>query len=247
MVTMSFLSATTEKARPCDKGNLSRRGFVIGTAAIALAGCQTTGSPQHKRVADLRQDQYYKAIYGPKPEEKFPIPAVNLRRVPNGKYLRQEVNYTGPEDVGTVVIDPSKHFLYLVRGDGTAMRYGVGVGRAGFRWNGDAVIQYKRKWPKWTPPAEMIARQPELEEYRYGMAPGINNPLGARALYLFQNGKDTLYRLHGTNEHWSIGTNVSSGCIRLLHHDVIDVYNRVPNGSRVVVRPASDPWNPLSV
>ncbi|KZK91931.1 putative L,D-transpeptidase YbiS precursor [Pseudovibrio sp. Ad5] len=244
---MSFLSTTAEKARHCNKGSLSRRGFVIGTAALALAGCQTTGAPKRKTVADLRQDPYYKVVYGPMPEEKFPIPAVNLSQIPDGKYLRQVVNYTGPEVGGTLVVDPSNRFLYLVRGDGTAMRYGVGVGRAGFSWNGDAVIQYKRQWPKWTPPAEMIARQPELEEFRHGMAPGIENPLGARALYLFQNGKDTLYRLHGTNEHWSIGKNVSSGCIRLLNQDVIDLYNRVPNGSRVVVRPAGNPVEPLSV
>lgn len=244
---MSFIRTTAEKAGDCDKVSLSRRGFVIGTAALALAGCQTTSSPQRKVVTDLRQDPYYKAVYGPLPNEKFPVPAVNLAQISDDKYLRQVVNYTGPEVGGTVVVDPGNRFLYLVRGDGTALRYGVGVGRAGFGWNGDAVIQYKRQWPKWTPPADMIARQPELEEFRYGMAPGIENPLGARALYLFNDGKDTLYRLHGTNEQWSIGKNVSSGCIRLLNQDVIDLYNRIPNGTRVVVRPAGNPVEPLSV
>ncbi len=244
---MSTFMAVAEKARHSSKVSLSRRGFIVGASAFALAGCQTTSSPKRKVVSDLRQDPYYKAMYGPIPQEEHPVPAVNLAQIPDGKYLRQVVRYSGPEEGGTVVVDPANRFLYLVRDDRTAMRYGVGVGRAGFGWQGDAVIQYKRQWPKWTPPADMIARQPELEEFRYGMAPGIENPLGARALYLFQNGKDTLYRLHGTNEHWSIGKNVSSGCIRLLNQDVIDLYNRVPNGSRVVVRPAGNPVEPLSV
>ncbi|KZL17810.1 putative L,D-transpeptidase YbiS precursor [Pseudovibrio axinellae] len=238
---MSFLSATAQKAMHCGKSSLSRRSFIIGTAAVALAGCQTTGTPQRKVVSDLRQDPYYQALYGPLPNEDYPVPAVNLNEISDGRYLRQVVSYTGPEAGGTIVVDPANRFLYLVRGDGTAVRYGVGVGRSGFGWNGSAVIQYKRQWPTWTPPAEMIARQPELESFRRGMAPGIENPLGARALYLFQNGNDTLYRLHGTNEHWSIGKNVSSGCIRLLNQDVIDLYNRVPNGSPVVVRPAGNP------
>ncbi|GHB18080.1 L,D-transpeptidase [Pseudovibrio japonicus] len=181
------------------------------------------------------------------PEEQFPIPAVNLDEISDGRYLRQVVNYTGPEEGGTVVVDPGNRFLYQVRGDGTAMRYGVGVGREGFNWNGDAVVQYKRAWPTWTPPAEMIARQPELEPYRTGMEPGLSNPLGARALYLFQGGRDTLYRLHGTNENWSIGRNVSSGCIRLLNQDAIDLYNRVPDGSRVVVRHASNPVEVIGI
>jgi lipoprotein-anchoring transpeptidase ErfK/SrfK len=119
------------------------------------------------------------------------------------------------------------------------MRYGVGVGREGFGWNGVARIQMKREWPRWTPPAEMIARQPELEPYRRGMEPGLENPLGARALYLFQNGRDTLYRLHGTNEPRSIGSNVSSGCVRLVNQDIIDLYSRTPLGTRVVVLPAT--------
>ena len=119
------------------------------------------------------------------------------------------------------------------------MRYGVGLGREGFGWNGTATIERKAQWPTWTPPAEMIAREPELEEYRNGMPPGLGNPLGARALYLYQNGRDTLYRLHGTQEAYSIGRAVSSGCVRLLNQDIIDLHMRVPTGSRVVVRPPS--------
>jgi lipoprotein-anchoring transpeptidase ErfK/SrfK len=122
-----------------------------------------------------------------------------------------------------------------------AMRYGVGVGKAGFGWSGRAVIQYKRKWPRWTPTDNMIARDPELEQWRDGMEPGLTNPLGARALYLFENGRDTLYRIHGTNEPWSIGQAMSSGCIRLLNQDIIDLYNRIPNGNPVLVKDSSGP------
>jgi lipoprotein-anchoring transpeptidase ErfK/SrfK len=122
-----------------------------------------------------------------------------------------------------------------VRENGRALRYGVGVGRDGFDWSGRAKILMKRKWPTWTPPRSMIERQPELEKYANGMPPGLDNPLGARALYLFENGRDTLYRLHGTNEPWSIGKAMSSGCIRLFNQDIIDLYDRVPRGTSVVV------------
>lgn len=124
------------------------------------------------------------------------------------------------------------------------MRYGIGVGRQGFAWSGDATIALKRQWPRWKAPTSMIARRPDLEPYSVangGMAPGLNNPLGARALYLFKNGVDTLYRIHGTPEARSIGQAVSSGCIRMLNHDVIDLYGRVPIGAKVVVRQAKLP------
>lgn len=119
--------------------------------------------------------------------------------------------------------------------DGEAMRYGVGVGREGFAWAGRARIRRKAEWPKWTPPAEMIKRRPDLAKYRNGMPGGPDNPLGARALYLYQGSRDTLYRIHGTNEPWTIGQAMSSGCIRLLNDDVKDLYNRVGLGTRVVV------------
>ncbi len=134
-----------------------------------------------------------------------------------------------------MVIDPQNRHLYLVRGDGQAVRYGIGVGRQGFAWSGRAKIGAKKEWPTWTPPSEMIDRQPELEEYRGGMQPGLQNPLGARALYLYEDGRDTLYRIHGTNEPWSIGKAVSSGCIRLFNQDIIDLYRRVNVGAEVVV------------
>jgi lipoprotein-anchoring transpeptidase ErfK/SrfK len=156
----------------------------------------------------------------------------------NPKYRRQRVAFATQQPPGTVVVDPGAKFLYLVMSDGTALRYGIGVGREGFGWSGTAEIGRKARWPRWTPPAEMIRRQPELERYRKGMEPGLNNPLGARALYLYQDGRDTLYRIHGTEESWSIGRNVSSGCIRLLNQDVIDLFARIPIGARVVVLPA---------
>jgi lipoprotein-anchoring transpeptidase ErfK/SrfK len=164
------------------------------------------------------------------------VPAISVANVPiDPKYLRQRVRYPTQQPPGTVIVDPDAKFLYLVMADGTALRYGIGVGREGFGWSGAAEVARKAQWPRWTPPAAMIRRQPGLERYRMGMAPGLDNPLGARALYLYQNGRDTLYRIHGTNEPWSIGQNVSSGCIRLLNEDVVDLFTRVPVGARVVV------------
>ena len=131
-----------------------------------------------------------------------------------------------------------ERFLYHVLGNDRAMRYGVGIGREGFAWSGRAIVQWKQKWPKWTPPEDMIARQPELERYSAangGMPPGLDNPLGARALYIFQNGEDTLYRLHGSPEYRSIGKAVSSGCVRLINQDICDLYDRVPTRTPILV------------
>src|SRR5690606_5026328 len=139
------------------------------------------------------------------------------------------------EKPGTVVVDTANRFLYWTMPEGRAMRYGVGIGRAGFEWNGRAHIAYKRKWPVWTPPAEMIERQPESEKYRHGQPPGLENALGPRALYIHQGNRDTLYRIHGNMDVHSIGKAVSSGCVRLLFQDVMDLYERVPNGSPIVV------------
>jgi lipoprotein-anchoring transpeptidase ErfK/SrfK len=144
------------------------------------------------------------------------------------RYLRQEIAYSGKEEPGTVVIDTPNHFLYLVEKDGKAMRYGIGVGRPGFTWAGTHHVSAKKEWPDWVPPKEMLERQPGLPHF---MAGGPNNPLGARAMYL----GSTLYRIHGSNEPWTIGHNVSSGCIRLRNSDVIDLYDRVKVGAKVVV------------
>jgi lipoprotein-anchoring transpeptidase ErfK/SrfK len=146
----------------------------------------------------------------------------------DAKFDRQVVTYTGGEKPGTIIIDTPNKFLFLVQEDGKAMRYGIGVGRPGFTWAGMREITAKREWPDWTPPDDMLHRQPGLPRF---MAGGQENPLGARALYL----GSTLYRIHGSNEPWTIGGNVSSGCIRLRNADVIDLYNRVKVGTKVVV------------
>jgi lipoprotein-anchoring transpeptidase ErfK/SrfK len=144
------------------------------------------------------------------------------------KFEKQEVEYTGHETPGTIVIDTETKFLYLVQAHGHALRYGVGVGKPGFLWAGVKQISAKREWPDWTPPSEMLQRRPDLPRHMEG---GPENPLGARAMYL----GSSLYRIHGSNEPWTIGTNVSSGCIRMRNEDVIDLYSRVPVGTRVVV------------
>jgi lipoprotein-anchoring transpeptidase ErfK/SrfK len=144
------------------------------------------------------------------------------------QFLRQRVDYQTKEAPGSIVIDTPHHFLYLVEGDGKAMRYGIGVGRPGFTWSGEHRVSAKKEWPDWVPPKEMLERQPGLPHF---MAGGPNNPLGARAMYL----GSTLYRIHGSNEPWTIGQNVSSGCIRLRNADVIDLYSRVKVGAKVEV------------
>jgi lipoprotein-anchoring transpeptidase ErfK/SrfK len=179
-------------------------------------------------------------VYGPVTTEPFPIPAVKLANIAP-TFLRQTVDYVSPEPSGTIVIDPGAHYLYLIEPSGRARRYGVGVGREGFGWSGVATINNKQEWPDWYPPKEMLERQPEIKKEMsqlqsgLGMAGGPHNPLGARAMYLWQNNKDTLYRVHGTIEPWTIGKNVSSGCIRMINQDVIDLYQRTPIGTKVRV------------
>ena len=169
------------------------------------------------------------------------------QRGPNPVFARQVVTYPTHERPGTIVIDPATHFLYFIHDAGQAIRYGVGVGREGFVWSGRATVQNKREWPDWYPPAEMLVRKPELRRYMVampgglGMKGGPENPLGARAMYLYSGNKDTLYRIHGTNEPWTIGTNVSSGCIRLTNEDIVDLYNRTPIGAKVIVFGTGNP------
>jgi lipoprotein-anchoring transpeptidase ErfK/SrfK len=172
------------------------------------------------------------------PNERFPLPAIDVSKVPT-RFLRREVADPTGERPGTVVVDTANFYLYHVLPGGRAMRYGVGLGRAGFEWSGRARILWKQEWPKWTPPAEMIERQPELEKWSAangGMPPGLDNPLGARALYIFQGNVDTLYRLHGSPEFWSIGKAVSSGCVRLMQQDIIHLHANVKTRSPIVVR-----------
>jgi lipoprotein-anchoring transpeptidase ErfK/SrfK len=150
------------------------------------------------------------------------------QRAPPEQFRRQEVDYSTDQRPGAIVIDTPDKYLYLVEGDGKAMRYGIGVGRPGFAWAGVKQISRKAEWPGWTPPPEMLLRRPDLPRHMDG---GIGNPLGARALYL----GSSMYRIHGTNEPWTIGQNVSSGCIRMMNDDVIDLYNRVKVGTTVIV------------
>ena len=147
---------------------------------------------------------------------------------PDPQFRRQEVDYSGAEPVGTVVIDTGQHFLFLVGANGRALRYGVGVGRPGFEWAGEHTVTRKAEWPEWIPPDDMLKRRPDLPTR---LAGGPDNPLGARALYL----GSTLYRIHGSNEPWTIGQAVSSGCIRMRNDDVVDLYSKVKVGTKVLV------------
>ncbi|TIT03143.1 MAG: L,D-transpeptidase [Mesorhizobium sp.] len=223
---------------------LSRRGFLnaaaLGAASIAVSACTTVGGqpvepPPPVNVEPPLLD--YATMYAPVSDDGFDLPGIPFEKI-DEQFLRQIVPDPTGQRPGTIVVDTAGHHLYLVRPGGQAIRYGVGLGRAGFEWSGDAVVQWKQKWPKWTPPDEMVARQPELAKYSAdngGMPGGLTNPLGARALYLFQGNQDTLYRLHGSPEWNSIGKSVSSGCVRLINQDIIDLYDRVPGKAPVIV------------
>ncbi len=167
-------------------------------------------------------------MYGAVNDRGNLIPALDLDKIA-GRNLRRQVDYATSEPVGTIVVDPYARYLYLVQPGGKALRYSVGVGRAGLTFKGDAKVAYKSQWPRWTPTANMIKRNPDhYAKYAKGLEGGIRNPLGARALYLYRDGKDTLYRIHGTNEPWSVGKAASSGCIRLYNQDILDLYKRIP-------------------
>jgi lipoprotein-anchoring transpeptidase ErfK/SrfK len=202
---------------------------------LALAACTTTSPSLQVPINPAPRNPAWD-FYGPVAGEPFPVPAVDLARV-NPAYYRTVVvtpaSFT--QTPGEIVVDPRNAYLYYLQPNGLSLRYGVGVGREGFGWSGTATIQRKAQWPIWTPPAEMVARDPAARPWAAGMPGGPDNPLGARALYLYQGGRDTLYRIHGTNAPWTIGTAVSSGCIRMINQDVIDLHNRVPIGTRVTV------------
>jgi len=196
---------------------------LLGLTAL-VAGCSSDGSPR-----------FFTAEYGALTDAGYKLPSIPIEQVPS-KFRRQVVTYKTAEQPGTIIVDTKEKFLYFVMENGKAMRYGIGVGREGFGWSGTARVAMKREWPTWTPPAEMIKRQPQLAKWAGGMPPGLDNPLGARALYLFNKSGDTGYRLHGTPEWKSIGQAMSSGCIRLLNQDIIDLYNRTKTGAKVIVR-----------
>ncbi|GLQ38637.1 L,D-transpeptidase [Rhizobium albus] len=172
--------------------------------------------------------------YAALPAERFPLDAVPLQEI-DPELRRQEVAFDGDYEAGTVVVNTPERRLYYVLGGGRALRYGIGVGREGLALRGNATVGRKAEWPNWTPTANMIRRDPRNLQFASGVPGGPTNPLGARALYLYRNGRDTMFRIHGTNQPRSIGQAMSSGCVRMLNHDVIDLYDRVPTGSRVVV------------
>jgi len=212
---------------------LCRRTLLLGLA-LSLSGCATDNLDWLGIAYDVTEAD--RRNYAALERERFPIPAVELQKL-DPKFRRQEVAYQTREPAGTVVVDTSKRYLYLVGSGGRAMRYGIEVGREGLSWSGSATIARKAEWPTWTPPAEMIARDPRTAPYARGMPGGPDNPLGARALYLYQGGHDTLYRIHGGGKPTTLGKATSSGCIRLLDHDAIDLFNRVPVGAKTVVLP----------
>lgn len=201
------------------------RRTVLGFLASGAVTCFAAGA-----TASTRKEQA---------EEKFKIDYSELSRLPR-KYRKRRVRLDSGEKPGTIIVDPHKRFLYLIEDGGTAIRYGIGVGRQGFEWTGDAVIRRKAKWPRWTPPSEMVRRDPYAAKWAGGMPGGPKNPLGARALYLFQGDVDTLYRIHGTFQPETIGKAVSSGCIRMVNAEVADLYERVRIGATVKVLTASE-------
>ena len=219
----------------------SRRSLLLGGVALAALAALPVR-------ASLAQEVEADDIYGPVTTEPFPVKAIDWNRL-NPRFLRTLVDYPSDQPPDTIVIDPAKHFLYLIIDNGQAIRYGVGVGREGFLWSGQAQIGAKREWPDWYPPKEMFARQPEIVgamsklQSGLGMHGGPGNPLGARAMYLYRDGKDTLFRIHGTVEPYTIGSSVSSGCIRMMNQDVLDLYSRVDVGTKVLVLGDAQPTN----
>lgn len=215
---------------------MNRRFFLLAIPGF-LAAC--TGNYQSGGMLSGAQgsaDPYYRKIYGAVTTEPYPIAAVDLRQI-KPQFLRREVSFDKHYAPGTILIKTSEHYAYYVLPGGKAIRYGIGVAHsknANFR--GQAVIGRKASWPHWTPTVNMMRTQPARYGHMgRGLPPGPTSPLGARALYLYRNGKDTYFRLHGTIEPYSIGTDVSSGCIRFLNQDIIDLYNRVSVGARVIV------------
>ncbi|MDP9810954.1 lipoprotein-anchoring transpeptidase ErfK/SrfK [Rhizobium tibeticum] len=213
-------------------------------ATLALAGCSSTtesASVEDKGTPGptVQTAQIFDDAYGVTTDAGYSLPAIPIQKV-KPQFRRQIVSYETTERPGTIIVNTRERFLYYILPGGKAMRYGIGVGKQGFAWAGTAYVAWKQEWPTWHPPKEMAERKPEVAKYvEEGMGPGLGNPLGARAMYLFnEKGQDTLFRLHGTPEWASIGTAASSGCIRLMNQDVIDLYSRVRPGkttSKVIV------------
>lgn len=224
---------------------LSRRhvllsGLALGLtapAAVAQQAYSTESDPFGGGSSIDTEGQYFDPALLPPAESPidYPVEEIPARRIKK-KFRRQMVEFDGLEEPGSLVVDPDERFLYHVLAYGSAVRYGVGVGRAGFAWAGNAQVQMKRRWPRWVPPREMVDRDPRARQWVNGQPGGPENPLGARALYLYAGGRDTGYRIHGTNDPSSIGKAMSSGCIRMLNQDVAELYDNVQIGTPVTVR-----------
>ncbi len=212
------------------------RGALIAGVPLLVAACSSPQNDLRREEEARRQiNAAFAHLYGEIHDNGEVIPAIDVSEI-DRRYLRQMVDFPTNEPVGTIIVDPRARFLYLVMPEGKAMRYGIGVAKAGLAFEGRAYVGRRATWPGWTPTAAMIKREPKrYGPFAGGLKGGINNPLGARALYLYKNGVDTLYRIHGTTEPWSIGKRVSSGCVRLFNHDIIDLFNRVPTGTKVIV------------
>ncbi len=228
---MTFLVSAGPRARFAPFARLAALVAVLGLAACsAPPPIQEQAPPEPVVVPGYENVQ----------DGEHLIPAVPPQYLPEVN-RRQLVSYNGSERPGTIVVDPHARFLYLVTAPGEAMRYRVAVGREGRGFSGNAVIGRKAQWPSWTPTANMIRTEPELyKQYAGGLPGGLENPLGARALYLYRGGRDTMYRIHGTNDVTSIGNATSAGCIRLFNQDILDLYERVSSGQRVHVRTAAE-------
>lgn len=210
---------------------LSRRSFLVGSAAgLGAAGLGGCASDDMGRAEAAK---FYAAV----PSEKFPVPAVDIGKL-DPKFFRKTVRYESKEAPGTILIDPANYHLYRIEGDGYATRYGANVGRPGFLWKGETYVGRKGEWPTWTPPKEMIARQPEARKYAAGMPGGLDNPLGARVLYLYRNGVYTVFTIYSTSDPETIGTAITSGCTGLLTQDMLDLYSRTPVNTKVIMLPS---------
>ncbi|MFN7001973.1 MAG: L,D-transpeptidase [Roseinatronobacter sp.] len=205
-----------------------RQLLAVSGSAFALGACVPALIPPPP------PPEFEPISYASRRDGAHQLRAINLQEIPEFLH-RQVVPYTTEEPVGSIIIENQNRLLYLILENGYALRYGISVGREGFDWTGESTVYRKAHWPTWTPPPEMIERDPKLERWKVGQPGGPENPLGARALYLMTDGRDQGYRIHGTPEWRSIGRFASSGCFRMLQQDVIDLYERVPVGTRVIV------------
>ena len=209
--------------------NLSRRSLILTGLSILVTRPAMAAQPKLAGAVPPTKTPW---VVGTIPDKPFDIDLINMELVPE-EFRRQVVPFTGPEPAGSIVVDAKERHLYFVLMNGTAIRFGIAVGKQGAVWHGKAVVGRKAKWPLWTPTAHMRKKNPKLPVQQNG---GPKNPLGARALYLYRDGIDTLYRIHGTNDPSSIGKSVSSGCIRMFNENVFELFAEVPVGTPVTVR-----------